>query len=635
MRLHFVSTGPRFPYAYYIGVMTALRSQAVPVTLWLTETPQEQRYFDLLPGKVEVRQITTTPVFPALRGKDSHSKRVAIFDYTVWRIVSEYGGVIMGLDSITLGSWQELLESDKEMLVPVDNDHNGNLSMHGVVVRLGSEIARAIHQASLEALQAQPDDFTFGSAGILPYRRIVAENLGRVTQVGHRLVGGFGAKAEPYWLEDREAPLNPDTRTIPLYGTAIGSVDTIDEAFVRRGDTLYARLVQRVLSREEWEPFDYPKFRFHMLGLAHIPTSREFRPCAYSQKVVKMGTMLKSLGHTVYFYGGEGSDLDCDESVQVVSNQDRIDCYGDYDWKTEFFKLSGTDSCHKTFNENAIREINARKEYGDLVLCPMGWWHKPITDAVNLAAIESGIGYRGVFAKYRVFESYAWMHYIYGRRKQDDGSYYDAVIPNYYDPVDFPYQEKKDDYFLYLGRLVRRKGIQVAVGVTRELGAKLIVAGQGSLVNPDEKLNITDAHVEHVGTVGPEERAELMGHARAVFVPTLYIEPFGGTAVEAMMCGTPVLAADWGAMSETVLPQVTGFRCRTFGEFVWAARNAGKIKPADCRRWAIENYSMDRVKWQYQAYFEQVKDLWGDGWYNPRHRGISRYQRFRRLGATL
>jgi glycosyltransferase involved in cell wall biosynthesis len=375
-----------------------------------------------------------------------------------------------------------------------------------------------------------------------------------------------------------------------------------------------------------------PVFRFHLLGLAHVPTHQDVSACAYTQKVFKLAKMLKSLGHTVFFYGGEGSEVECDESIQVVSNQDRIDCYGEYDWHTEFFKHSGTDSCHGIFNQNAIREINARKQNRDFLLCPMGNYDKPIADAVNLMVVESGIGYRGVFSKYRVFESYAWMHYIYGILKQNDGSWYDCVIPNYFDPNDFPYQPKKGDYFLFIGRLVRRKGLDVAVQTTRKLGVKLVVAGQGWLTNEVEGLNITDKHVEHVGCVGPGRRKALMGGAKAVFVPTYYIEPFGGVAVEAMMCGTPVITTDWGAMSETVLHGKTGFRCRTFDDFVWAAQNIDQIRPEDCHKWAIENYSMDRVGKMYQEYFVKLQDLYGEGWYeaHPERKQLDWLRRFYR-----
>lgn len=372
----------------------------------------------------------------------------------------------------------------------------------------------------------------------------------------------------------------------------------------------YGRSTFPVGPHHVWAKKMKKSLRFHLLGLAHLPTSREYRPCAYTQKVVKMATMLKNLGHTVFFYGGEGSQVECDEFIQVLSNQTRRECYGDYDWKKEFFKHDPNDLAHQTFNQNAIPAINARKRPGDFLLCPMGNYDQVIADAVGIPfTVESGIGYTGIFSKYRVFESYAWMHHVYGLMHQDDGSWYDVVIPNYFDPKDFPYQSDKGDYALFIGRLIPRKGYEVAIQVTKELGIPLIVAGQGDL--PEN----CGTHVTHIGAVGPEKRAELMGKAKMVFTPTYYIEPFGGVAVESQMCGTPVISTDWGVFTETVLHGVTGFRCRTFDEFLWAARHADQIDPQACRDWAVKNFSMARVQVMYEQYFRNLDDLNRSGWY--------------------
>lgn len=358
------------------------------------------------------------------------------------------------------------------------------------------------------------------------------------------------------------------------------------------------------------------RFCFHLLGLAHLPTYRDYSPCAFTQKIVKLGRMLKALDHQVIFYGGEGSEVECDEFVQVVSDAERAACYGDYDRRTEFFRHDPDDSAHRTFNRNAVAAIKARQRPGDFLLCTLGTYHKPIADAVaELRVVEPGIGYEGVFTEFRAFESYAWMHYVYGMTGQRDGRWYDAVIPNYFDPLDFPFRNDKADYALYIGRLVKRKGVEVAVQTTRALGMPLVIAGQGSLQNPAEGLDIRDPHVEFVHSVGPQRRAELMGKARLVFAPTYYIEPFGGVAVEAQLCGTPVLTTDWGAFSETILHGVTGFRCRTFDDFLWAADNVHRLSPADCRAWAIRNYSMDRVQWMFQEFFTKIADVGHRGWY--------------------
>jgi glycosyltransferase involved in cell wall biosynthesis len=116
-------------------------------------------------------------------------------------------------------------------------------------------------------------------------------------------------------------------------------------------------------------------------------------------------------------------------------------------------------------------------------------------------------------------------------------------------------------------------------------------------------------NVEIVGYADVAKRKELLAGAKALIQASYYSEPFGGTVIEAGMSGTPVITTDWGAFSETVVHGVTGYRCRTMDQFIWAAKNIDKIKPAACRDWTVANYSMDRVVLKYEEYFKMLEDV--------------------------
>ncbi|HQK63062.1 MAG TPA: glycosyltransferase [Methanofastidiosum sp.] len=364
------------------------------------------------------------------------------------------------------------------------------------------------------------------------------------------------------------------------------------------------------------------KFRIHCLGLPHTVTSKEFNACAYTAKVLKFCKMMSERGHIIYHYGHEESDVPCYEHVSVLSTEDWKKTYGDHDWRKHFFKFDCGDHAYQTFYKNAIREIDRRKRPNDFILPFWGAGVRPICDAhPDLITVEPGIGYAGGhWANFKVFESYAMMHAYYGLPSVGTcmQKWYDVVIPNYFDPDDFEYCEDKGDYFLFLGRVYEGKGIHIAIQVTQEIGAKLVVAGQNNL--QDCGYTEIPPHVEFVGYADVDMRKKLMSKAKGAFIASLYNEPFGGVQIECLFSGTPTITTDWGAFTENNIHGVTGYRCRTFEEFVWAAKNIDKIKPGDCREWALHNFSMEKVAGMYEEYFNSILNIYGKkGWYelNP------------------
>jgi glycosyltransferase involved in cell wall biosynthesis len=234
----------------------------------------------------------------------------------------------------------------------------------------------------------------------------------------------------------------------------------------------------------------------------------------------------------------------------------------------------------------------------------------------DLITVESGIGYpNGTFAKFKVYESYAIMHGYQGNKAAISASndfWYDAVIPNSFNINEFDYSPHKHDYFLFLGRVSPAKGFHIAKQIAEATKTLLIVAGKTDAWQPDTKF------VQYEGIVGPKKRALLLKHARATICASTFLEPFCGTQIESMISGTPVISSDWGAFTEYNKHGLTGFRCKTFEQFLWAANNIKKIEPKACRVWG-HKFSLENVAPLYTEYFQSVKDIYGGkGWYEPR-----------------
>lgn len=321
--------------------------------------------------------------------------------------------------------------------------------------------------------------------------------------------------------------------------------------------------------------------------------------------------MMTDLGHEVILYASEENEARVSELVTVITKDKQRELFGNSDHTKDFFNLKWDmyEPGWVEMNSNAIKAIADRIQPTDFICIIGGTCQKVISDAFpNHMSVEYGIGYLGTYSKYRVFESYAHMHYVHGQDHDDNGSFYDTVIPNYYDNEEFPFAEEKDDYFLFIGRLIDRKGWRIAQEVCEKLGKRLILAGQGQM----------SGYGEHIGVVGVEKRGELMSKAKAVFVPTTYIEPFGGVHAEALLCGTPVITTNFGVFTETVTNGVNGYRCDVFRDFLAATQAVegfSNDQLKKIRKAAQERFSTQIVALEYEKYFDRLYDLWDRGWY--------------------
>jgi glycosyltransferase involved in cell wall biosynthesis len=188
-----------------------------------------------------------------------------------------------------------------------------------------------------------------------------------------------------------------------------------------------------------------------------------------------------------------------------------------------------------------------------------------------------------------------------------DADIVDGVVHNPIDVDSWPLGYEKQDYLLWLGRMVPEKGPQRAIHVAKVTGRRLLLAGpvqpgQERFFAQEIQPHIDGEKIRYVGEVGGARKQRLFADALAFLMPIRWPEPFGMVMVEAMAAGTPVLAFPEGAAPEIVEHGVSGFLVKDEDEMAAMVDEAARLDPLQVRR-SAERFAPDRIAVGYeQAY---------------------------------
>ena len=189
-----------------------------------------------------------------------------------------------------------------------------------------------------------------------------------------------------------------------------------------------------------------------------------------------------------------------------------------------------------------------------------------------------------------------------------------ATVPNALDLSLYPAKPHRGDYLLFLGRLSADKGCHRAIAVAVELGLPLLIAGKK---RDPEEIEYFEAFVEpHLGHHGIEylgevphgHKVELLQDARATLFPIEWEEPFGLVMIEAMACGTPVIATRHGAVPEVIEDGRSGVIVDDYRDMPAALERADALDPLEIRRYVESRFSRERMVADYVAAYERHLD---------------------------
>jgi glycosyltransferase involved in cell wall biosynthesis len=179
-------------------------------------------------------------------------------------------------------------------------------------------------------------------------------------------------------------------------------------------------------------------------------------------------------------------------------------------------------------------------------------------------------------------------------------------------PVDeYPFEPQKEDFCLFLGRISAEKGPDLAIEAARRAGYPIVVAAKCN--EPPEKryfeervrpLLGPDAH--WFGEANTAQKKDLLARARCLVFPIQWDEPFGIVMVEAMACGTPVVALRGGSVPEVVVDGVTGFICDDSDELPDAIKRVEQVDPKACRRRVFDCFDVPDMVESYEAIYRHM-----------------------------
>lgn len=187
-----------------------------------------------------------------------------------------------------------------------------------------------------------------------------------------------------------------------------------------------------------------------------------------------------------------------------------------------------------------------------------------------------------------------------------------GTVPNGINLSDFSFSDKSGKYLAFMGRLLEYKGVHLAIKVAKKLKMPLKIAGKyfGSEKNDYFKKQIEPEigknKIELVGMLSGKAKTDFLKNAKALLFPILWEEPFGLVMIEAMACGTPVVAFNRGSVKEVMIDRKTGYIVKNVLEMEKAVMKIDQIDRRDCHEHVLKNFSIEKMAKGYEEVYQRL-----------------------------
>ena len=259
---------------------------------------------------------------------------------------------------------------------------------------------------------------------------------------------------------------------------------------------------------------------------------------------------------------------------------------------------------HEMIKKDGQFDVILNHARGGYLLLPITKFIKtPIVSVVHLPIFKEMEDFVSLYKKPNIISI------SNNQRKGFDKINYLATVYNGVDLSEFEFNPNPKDYFLTMGAMGGHKNPKDAIMAVKKVDAKLIMAG-GKKREPyfsEEIMPLVDGkQIQYVGEVEGKQRIDLFKNAKALLFPIKWEEPFGLVTIEAMACGTPVIAYARGAVKEVIQNKKTGFIVKNVSEMAKAIKNIDLINRLDCRNLVKNKFSVEKMVDNYELIIKKI-----------------------------
>lgn len=306
---------------------------------------------------------------------------------------------------------------------------------------------------------------------------------------------------------------------------------------------------------------------------------------------------LTTHGNEVTFFGAGGSDV----KAKTVTFPDKAT-----------LDMDMTDDMRRYYLHALISECYKRAADFDIIHTHLTLWpsfYSPLVKTPTVMSLHSPLpaDIKQLVQKYK--DHYYVSFSLAQRKKMPELNW----VANVYHGVDtqlFNFNPHPQDYFLYLGRVTEEKGVHLAIEAAQAAGVPLLIAGHSypkeGYWHDQIEQKIDGKMVRYVGEANLQAKIELLQNAKALLFPTQYDEVFGLVMIEAMSCGTPVIAWNKGSVPEVVKHGKTGYVVDSVQGMTDAIKSIDKISREATRERAITFFSVETMVSNYERMYVKI-----------------------------